>query len=229
MRDLRELSGVGKKRGEELNKLGLETLGDLCAFYPSRYLDFRQHTDLRRAGAGEWVLFEAELTRAPVRLLSKARRPYLLAECRQGKMKVSLVWFHADYVFYRLEEGKSYLFYGRLERERGKCSVANPEFEPADDVRKLKGILPVYPLRDRLPQGVFRKLIPAALDERHPDVPRKVEVAAAHELGLGKLRIGVQHILRGPDQIALLGPSHRRALGALFGTGAKIGYERIGG
>ncbi len=182
MRDLRELSGVGKKRGEELNKLGLETLGDLCAFYPSRYLDFRQHTDLRRAGAGEWVLFEAELTRAPVRLLSKARRPYLLAECRQGKMKVSLVWFHADYVFYRLEEGKSYLFYGRLERERGKCSVANPEFEPADDVRKLKGILPVYPLRDRLPQGVFRKLIPAALDELEPVSVIPADLASAHGL-----------------------------------------------
>lgn len=203
MREVRELSGVGKKREEELNKLGVETLGDLCAFYPSRYLDFRTHTDLRTVSSGSWALFEGELTRAPVRLYSKARRPYLLAECRQGRIKVSLVWFHADYVFYRLEEGKRYLFYGRLERDRGKLSVANPEFEPSDAVRKLRGILPVYPLRDRIPQGIFRNLIPGALKALQPVSVIPDELAALHGLADYGESLRVVHSPQDPDQLSV--------------------------
>ena len=40
--DIRYLKGVGAKRAEQLEKLGLRTVDDLLAFYPRDYMDWSQ-------------------------------------------------------------------------------------------------------------------------------------------------------------------------------------------
>ena len=50
-----ELNGVGTKKAELLARLGLNTVGDLLAWYPRRYEDRRTVYPIARAPEGEPV------------------------------------------------------------------------------------------------------------------------------------------------------------------------------
>ncbi len=157
------LRSIGEKREKDFNKLGVYEVEDLVRFYPRAYLDLTERASLRTAYHNDMVLVACEVTRVmPVNYGSQ--RKMVKAFCSQDGFPFTVVWFNQPYVATQLKAGE-YLFYGRVQNKYGQVSLVNPTFEPLDQNYRLKGIVPVYPLKGKLSQKVVRSAVKEALQK----------------------------------------------------------------
>lgn len=160
---LSALRSIGEKREKEFEKLGVRSVEDLVRFYPRAYLDLTERASLRTAYHNDMVLIACEVTRlAPVNYGSRFK--VVRAFCSQDGLPFTAVWFNQPYVAQKLKAGK-YLFYGRVQNKLGQISLVNPTFEPLEQNYRLKGILPVYPLKGKLTQKVVRAAVKEGLQK----------------------------------------------------------------
>ena len=158
---LSALRSIGEKREKDFNKLGIFEAEDLVRFYPRAYLDLTERSSLKYAYHNDIVLIACEVTRlAPVNFSSP--RKVVRAFCSQDGFPFTAVWFNQPYVAQKLKAGE-YLFYGRVQNKFGQISIVNPTFEPLDKNYRLKGIVPVYPLKGKLSQKIVRDAVKEAL------------------------------------------------------------------
>ena len=158
---LSQLRMVGEKREKEFNKLGVFSAEELVRLYPRAYLDMTNRISIRSVYHNDIVLVACEVTRlAPVNYASP--RKIVKADCSQDGYAFSAIWFNQPYVAQKLKAGE-YLFYGRVQNRFGQITMVNPTFEPLDKNYRLKGIVPVYPLKGKLSQKVVRDGVKEAL------------------------------------------------------------------
>ena len=92
-RPLQYLKGVGPRRAQALEKLGLRTLGDLLYHFPDRYYDRRQMTPLAKLRPGEPATVQGVVTN--IRSTRSERQKILILEVtvEDGEGRDTLVWF----------------------------------------------------------------------------------------------------------------------------------------
>ncbi len=159
--ELTELKYVSEKRANDFNKLNIYSVADLVRHFPRDYLDLTHISLLRDAYHNDVMLTLCEVLSVEVNRYS--RRPYVKAMCMQGGYTFTAIWFNQPYVASKLKRGE-YLFYGRVQNKFGlSYSMVNPSFEPAEEAKKLKGLIPVYSLSGSLTQGVVRFAVRQAI------------------------------------------------------------------
>ena len=189
--ELLKIRGITEKRAAELKKLGVTDGASLVRHFPRAYLDMTNRTSVREVFHNDMALLACRLVSVePVRRASRLKT--VRAWLEQDGVTFPAVWFHMPYLAQRLKEGE-YLFYGRVQNRYGQVSLVNPSFEPLGSVARLKGIVPVYPLRGSLTQRVVRDavqaalaveplqtLIPAELVKKYALMPLKTAFYAVH-------------------------------------------------
>lgn len=159
--ELTDLKFISDKREKDFHKLNIKTVTELVKHFPRDYLDMTHVTLLRDAYHNDVMLTVCDVLGVEVNRY--ARRPYVKAICTQGGYMFDAIWFNQPYVAGKLKNGR-YLFYGRVQNKYGMTySMTNPSFEPADESRRLKGLIPVYSLSGSLTQGIVRYAISQAI------------------------------------------------------------------
>lgn len=143
--------------------MGITDTGALIRYFPRAYLDMTNRISVCEALHNETALIACRLTAVePVRYTGRMK--YVRAWLEQNGEVFSAIWFNMPYLATRLKEGE-YLFYGRVQNKYGKVSIVNPSFEPLSDHVRLKGLVPVYPLKGSLTQRIVRDSVAAALQK----------------------------------------------------------------
>ncbi len=164
---LSALRMISEKREKDFNKFGVFEAEDLVRFYPRAYLDLTERSSLRDAYHNDMALVACEVVQiAPPNYMS--RRKYVKAYCNQNGLPFTVIWFNQPYVREKLKTGE-YLFYGRVQNKYGQISLVNPTFEPLDKNYRLKGVVPVYPLKGSLTQKIVRDAVQEALKKAKID------------------------------------------------------------
>ena len=177
--EVSELRSIGEKREKDLQKMGIFTAEELVRLYPRAYLDLTQRSTLKTALHNEIVLIACEVLRlAPVNYAGKRT---VKAYCSQDGYSFAAVWFNQPYVARVLKAGE-YLFYGRVQRKFGAVSIVNPTFEPLDKNYRLKGVVPVYPLKGSLNQKTLRGAVLEALNRVSLESLIPPEIAVKYRL-----------------------------------------------
>ena len=177
---LTEIKGIAEKRAKELNKLGIFLAEDLVRYYPRSYLDMTDRVSVREVLNNDMALIAARITYVePVRYTGRVR--YLKAHLEQDGDMFTAVWFNMPYLAKTLKEGE-YLFYGRVQNKYGQISLVNPTFEPLAANARLKGLVPVYPLKAPLTQRAVRTAVQAALKAVSPPSVIPQELIAKYAL-----------------------------------------------
>ncbi len=159
--ELKDIRGIGEKRAKELSKLGITDSGELVRYFPRAYLDMTNRVSVREVLHNETALVACRLVCVePVRYTGRVR--YFRARLEQNGDTFCAVWFNMPYLASRLKEGE-YLFYGRVQNRYGQVTLVNPTFELLQKNARLKGLVPVYPLRGTLTQRVLRTAVTSAL------------------------------------------------------------------
>ncbi len=209
---LTKLRGISEKREKDLNKLNIFTAEDLVRFYPRAYLDLTHRVKLSSCYHNDVVLISCRIA-SPPQTVYTGRRPFVKVWCDQEGELFSALWFNAPYVKEKLKEGE-YLFYGRVQNKFGSVTMINPSFEPLDKNVRLKGIVPVYPLKGSLTQRVMRDAVASALKVCLPQsvIPNKI----AQKYGLGSLSQAYLDIHNPPSAAAKDAAAARIALEEYF-------------
>ncbi len=171
---LTEVRGIGAKRAEGLNKLGMRTTGDLVRYFPRSYLDMTKRVSVRDVVHNDMALIACTVVYVePVQTKKKLKIVRALLE--QGRDNFTAVWFNTPYIVKKLTPGE-YLFYGRVQNYYDRISLINPTFERLDANNKLKGLIPMYPLKAGVAQWEVRGAIRAALSAEyfHSAIPAQL-------------------------------------------------------
>lgn len=139
------LSGVGAKKAEKLKKLQLETYDDLLNHFPMRYEDRRQVKSAMEARPDESVVIEAKCIRKKVVMLSRNRKEMMVLTVRDHYIEGEILYFNPQYIKGDFQEGDSYYFYGKVEKQGAIFKMSQPDYAPSHHTHFLR-IMPVYPL-----------------------------------------------------------------------------------
>ncbi len=172
--EVRYLKGIGEKKAQALNKLGVFSLRDLVSFFPRRYEDRSVCKPIALTVGGESVCVEAMVADTP--RLTRVRRGLDLVKLRavDDSGSLDITFFNQPYAKDNLHRGETYVFYGRIEVNGVRRGMVNPVYERSEGPRTVTGrILPVYRIAAGLNQrsmlSAVRQGLDACLDEL-PDV-----------------------------------------------------------
>ena len=187
-KDIRSIKGIGEKKAQALNKLGVFSLSDLLSFFPRRYEDRSNIKPIALVQNGESACITAVVADEPH--LSRIRRGLDLVRLHvyDDSAEVTVTFFNQSYVKNQLDRGGIYRFYGKMEVNGSHRSLTNPVFEPEElplgKISVTGRIVPVYRLVSGLQQNVLRQSIRQVLDMCRGTIPEVLPCAILEEYDL---------------------------------------------
>ncbi len=157
------INGVGKKKEELFNKLGIYTVFDLLFYFPRAYENWSNEYSIDSAPLNEKVCIKAYVgSTVREHFIRKGMTTYSL-DITDGKSVMDIVFFNNKYAASALEMGKEYRFFGKIN-SFGKYhkSMNSPQFVPVSgDAGKMR---PIYPQSAGLSSRQIEKVIKTAID-----------------------------------------------------------------
>ncbi len=160
------LKGVGPRRAEMLERLGIRTVADLLFFFPRSYED---HTDRRQVAdleEGSLQTVRGLVEEVEMRDVAPGRN-MLGMLVRVGSGYIRAVWFNQPFLFTQYRRGQEVLVSGKPKQRGLMWQMVHPRVTilGEDEPETESGILPIYPLTEGLQQWHLRRMVRAALEE----------------------------------------------------------------
>ena len=155
------LYGAGKTTVEQLNRLGVSTVGDLLRLWPRAWEDRSRYNTL-----SEWNTFHK--LNVPVTVMDQQWFGYgrmktlKLIVCDSEGTRGELACFNRPFLEKSFPEGTKALVYGSFSVKYGSIQSSSFDIEQYDTAERR--VLAVYPLTQGLTQTKLRKLIEQALN-----------------------------------------------------------------
>ncbi|EJE98182.1 ATP-dependent DNA helicase RecG [Liquorilactobacillus mali] len=153
------LSGVGPKKVQALNKLGINTIEDLLTAYPFRYDDYAARK-LAEIGDQEKVALKGTVATEPVLSRFGRQKNRLNFKLLVEHDVIMVTFFNQGYLRSRIELGKELTVYGKWNHKRQ--NLTGMKILADDNSNELGG---VYRSSKEIKQSQVKKLIEQAYDE----------------------------------------------------------------
>jgi ATP-dependent DNA helicase RecG len=207
-RSLDILPGVGPAVKKKLERLGLETVGDLLAHRPFRYEEPVPERRIADLQADEDVAISGEVLTVSKR--RRGRLQMLTARISDGTATVSATWFNQPWLERQLQPGTAV----RLRGRQGRYGFDVRSFDIGDG-EATADFAPVYPASEEITAKKLRELVgaalPAALSDplpaelkQHEALPERVDAlwALHRPRSLGEAEAGRRRLAF--DELLLL-------------------------
>ncbi|ENM5916507.1 ATP-dependent DNA helicase RecG [Vibrio mimicus] len=159
-----ELSGVGAKVAEKLEKVGLHTVQDLLFHLPLRYEDRTRVYPIVQVHHGLWAAVQGKVMAVDTLF---GKRKMLTVKISDGNGTLTLRFFNFTAAMKNnFSEGKFVHAYGEIKRGNQGLEIIHPDykfFAPAQKPDVEPNLTPVYPTTEGLRQLTLRNLTDQAL------------------------------------------------------------------
>ncbi len=195
--DIKYLKGVGPKRAQLMNRLGIRNVYELLRHFPKRYLDRTQITPIGRTKVGENATVLARVQQSGSRDTRKRRKIFTVLVADETGM-LECVWFGQPWLNKTFRKGDWVLLSGKVDFYRGR-SMPHPDFEiisekEEEELLNTGRIVPVYPLTEGLTQRMVRRLVKTGLDRCLDQLPETLTDSSREKRGLLPLKEAVKNI-----------------------------------
>jgi len=160
--NLRYVKGIGPKRAEAFERLGVRSIADLFYFFPRRYEDRSQFAAIDKLQAGDSASVCGEVLN--VRLKPIPRMPILEVTVGDETGVIYAIWFNQRYLKDTLKVGRKIVLYGKIEWYKNRFQMTSPEYELIEGEEQTvhTGIItPIYPLTE----GLYQRSVRASLSD----------------------------------------------------------------
>ncbi|MGH3762564.1 ATP-dependent DNA helicase RecG [Actinophytocola sp.] len=176
MDDKLELA-VGAKTAKALSgALELHTVGDLVHYYPRRYAERGELTDIAGLELGEHATVMARVKSVHERRMRQRRGTILEVVLTDGSRTLECKFFNFRQFQFRVPVGSSALFAGKVSIYRNKLQLTNPDYHPVDEesdnaadaIDDFVGLIPVYPAAAKVQSWQVAKCVRQTLGMLDP-------------------------------------------------------------
>ncbi len=192
---LKFYKGVGEKRAQLFEKLGVGSSDALLRYYPREYEDWSHcvSVDEARANAesGEICCIRATVSSQvrSVRLRGNRMLYSARAVDEEGR-GFRVTFFNNSYIPKMLVQGSQYIFRGKLFVGSNGAEMTSPEFDAEDCSR----IVPVYRATEGLPSRQIGKVVEQALEELPEELADPLPEAVRTKYQLCHIRYALKQI-----------------------------------
>ena len=181
------LKGIGPKRAQLLQKIGIKSVEDVLYYFPRRYEDRSHFSPIAKLALGSVATIKAEVLTTHGRRSFKSGLNLFEAVVGDDTGRLFAVWFNQPYLKNYLKNGTHVILYGKVELYKDRMQMPSPEFEIIEDVDEsldVNRIVPIYSLPGGFSQRVFRKMVNAILDKYLPQVSEVLpfDIRSRHNL-----------------------------------------------
>ena len=201
-----KLSGIGEKRAALFRKLGIESVGDMVTYYPRSYENWSDTTDIADLLLDTTCVVKARVA-APVNnvRISGGRMMARVSICDDTGY-LNLVFFNNKYISSMLLYGETYLFMGKVTRDRYGFQMVSPAFN------KLSGsetVTPVYHLTAGLNNHMMIRAAREALSMLPEVIHDPLPYDILHRFDLCPLSYALNNVHFPTDLSAMYKARHR--------------------
>ncbi len=225
--DVRYIKGIGEKKAQALNKLGVFSLYDLISYFPRKYEDRSKYCPIALTTPDEPVCIRAIVADTP--RLVRIRRGMELVKFRavDESGSVDITYFNQNYVKDQFQLGESYIFFGKIEIKGSHRSMVNPVHEKEGTENGITGrIIPVYRICSGLNQRSMLQAVRQGLDTCAGLVPDVLPENVRRRCRLVQARYAYENIHFPPDMEALELARRRLIFEELFVLACALGMMR---
>jgi ATP-dependent DNA helicase RecG len=142
------LKGVGERKAEGLDAVGVTSLLDLLTYYPRRYIDRTNEARIGDLVVGEEALVLVTVERVASRR-TRGRPPKVLVtvDVTDGSGHLRVSFFNQAWRERQLRPGMTVALFGKLEVYAGRKQMTNPVVDLIGD--RTGRIVPIYPQSDK--------------------------------------------------------------------------------
>lgn len=160
------IKGIGAKTEENLNRLGIYTVGDFLGHYPRAYHQYEQPVSV---GVTEFDEVQQMAYRVQIeenaQLIKKGRMQIVSLVVRAATERVQVVWYRSPYIRKQLMPGQTVIFYGKITHKGRRRVLEHPEIYTEIQYEAMRRSLqPIYGLTEGLTQNFFIKTMHQILD-----------------------------------------------------------------
>lgn len=150
------LKGVGEKRAKLYEKLGIYTIADILDFFPRDYQDYSNSVAICDAVVGEVCCIKGRVFKKQGEQRIRKGLSVFKVFVTDDTGDITITIFNSRFQYEKLELGKEYCFYGKLQgnflrKEMNSPACLDPETEPM--------IKAIY----HLTEGLSNKMISSAV------------------------------------------------------------------
>ena len=188
------LSGVGKTRIGQLNKLGIFTVGDLIRYFPRAY---EKRSDVRLLSACDPTTARAYILTVATKVSSaKIKSGLTITKFRafDDSGYCEVVFFNSPYVKDIFNIGDTFRFYGKAQINKRGVSLTNPKYERYDESAKLSDFTPIYHLTSGISSKILAKLIKEAINDAAEEIIDPLPEAIRYKLELPTLNTAIKNL-----------------------------------
>ncbi|MCM1113888.1 MAG: ATP-dependent DNA helicase RecG [Clostridium sp.] len=188
--NIRYIKGVGEKRAELFNSLGIFDIDSLLHFFPRKYEDWSSTKTVKDAENGESISVKAAMI-TPVKE-AKIRRGLTLYKCKfsDGESIINVTIFNNKYQAQALRVYEDYVLFGKIEKNLTSASMSSPKIEKLDTGIRIH---PIYPATGKLTSNAIAKVVKSAL-ESVDKIPETLDKSITDKYGLVSLDTAIRQI-----------------------------------
>ncbi len=196
--NLTYLKGVGEKRAQLFEKLGVFDINALFYYYPRSYTDLSAPVSPADAPLNAPCAVIAEVvTPAVEHRIRKGMTLYKFTASNDGTA-LFVTLFNQKFVAEKIKVGQTYIFYGNVSGNLYNKEMSSPEIFTAD----MTYIRPTYPACEGLPSSAIEKVVKNALSCGYfPDDPIPQDICKQYNLMPLKEAIKNIHFPQSQEQL----------------------------
>ncbi|QQR68007.1 MAG: ATP-dependent DNA helicase RecG [Candidatus Brocadia sp.] len=158
------LKGVGPKRSDIFGKLGIHTIRDMLFHFPRDYKDHTRIQKISEAAVGAEITIQGKILGVQTRM-ARSRKNILEVFVGDGTGTIAATWFNQPFLANKFRVDNTVILHGKVGAYK-YLQMLSPEYEIIQEDEfsaKEGGIVPVYPLTERMSQTHFRKIMKLAV------------------------------------------------------------------
>ncbi len=196
-RPIRLFPGIGEKRAQAFQKLGVTNGGELLRHFPRAYQNRGAVKNLCDVQDGEICAVIASVGSAPKTVALRSHKSFTKFVIFDETGKATVTFFNQTYLKDVFHVGEEFRFFAGFRRNGTKIEVTSPQFEPVRPDGKLPAFVPIYPLSAGLTQKTVANTVALALNELpRAELPELIPAAFREKKGLPEIREAYRMIHR---------------------------------
>ncbi|MBP5152347.1 MAG: ATP-dependent DNA helicase RecG, partial [Lachnospiraceae bacterium] len=163
---IEKIKGIGAKKAELFNRLGIFSCDDLLNYFPRAYDKYEEPAEFKDCTPGVRNAVTAAVRTAPRIIKYGAKSVVSFSVADISGLVAEVKFFNAAYMLKAVKPGDIRVFRGIVRTFKGKLILDQPKMFKPDDYAKLSGtITPIYSLTKDLSNESIKKAVGAVLKD----------------------------------------------------------------